>query len=326
VLFNFAINVSDTIQSFLTNNDYVTIYPNQAVDISQIQGDTEGVLKPIGSFLDFLDKRGVKKFHVHRSYAAGDILILIPVIRALRKQGYSVYLRTSESWRPILDLLDVEMQSTEHGFEPIGWGIDLDGTLEADHYRKELSVIHRCDIYAEALGMKKREKLDWSMNLKKLPETDVKGDYVVFQYQGSTKMKQLSVNTANWIIKRFGEKGINVVVIGEENRKSIKELFAIIKGAKCLITMDSSPNWIAHFLKVPTIVLFGPTRPHERLIYHPLYPERAVGIELNKYLNPPCKSCFEQVGKCGGRMNCLHLEPKKIFDLIYPKVKEFIRN
>jgi len=326
VLFNFAINVSDTIQSFLSNNDYVTIYPNQAVDISQIHGDTEDVLKPIGSFLDFLDKRGVKKFHIHRSYAAGDILILIPVIRALRKQGYSVYLRTSESWRSILDLLDVEMQSTEHGFEPTGWGIDLDGTLEADHYRRELSVIHRCDIYSEALGMKKTEKLDWSMNLKKLPETDVKGNYVVFQYQGSTKMKQLSVDTANWIIKAFENMSIPVIRLGEDKRMSIEKMFALIANAKCLIAMDSAPLWCSHFTSTPTVALFGPTQPQQRIIYHPLYPEGMIGIRLNEYLDPPCESCFEQARRCNERMDCLHIRSEKIFELIKPHVLKFWEN
>jgi len=198
----------------------------------------------------------------------------------------------------------------------------LDGILEQDHFRAELSEMHRCDIYAEALGMKKIKKLDWSMDLKKLPEVEIKSDYVVLQYQGSTKMKQLPVSTGNWIIKALERMGILVIQISEDKRKSIKELFAVIKGAKCLIAMDSSPLWISHFTQTPVIGLFGPTRPSERIVYHPLYPERAVGIRLNNHLNPPCESCFEQTRRCNNRMDCLKLDMKQIFGLIEPYVRE----
>jgi len=325
VIFRFALNTTSTIQSFFTSREIapITVFPNQALDVSEIYGETSGVLQPIDSFLDYLGKKKIKKFCICRSYAMGDLLLLVPVIRALRKQGYDVHIRTTKAWRSILDLLDIEMQITEHNTHPEDWGINLDGILEQDHFRAELQEMHRCDIYFKALGVKKiPKKLDWSLDFKKLPKVDVEGDYIAFQYQGSTKMKQLSANTGNWIIKAFEEKGISVVQISEDKRMSVEKLFATIAKAKLLITMDSSPNWIAHFTKTPTILLLGPTRASERITKHPLYPKKAVSVALNKEIN--CPSCFEQTQRCENRVDCLQLEPEKIWDLIYPHIKRFL--
>jgi len=326
VMFKFALNATSTIQSFFTSREIapITVFPNQVLDVSQIHGETSSVLTPIDSFLNYLDQKKIKRFCICRSYAMGDILLLVPVIRALRKQGYDAYIRTTKAWKSVLDLLDIEMQITEHNTHPEGWGVNLDGILEQDHFRAELSEMHRCDIYAKALGMGKIKKSDWSMDLKKLPEVNIEGDYIAFQYQGSTKMKQLSTDTGNWIIKAFEEKGISVVQISESKRMSAEKLFAVIAKAKLLITMDSSPNWIAHFTKTPTILLLGPTRASERITKHPLYPDKAVGIALNKEIN--CSSCFEQAQRCAGRIDCLKLRPEKIFELIKPYVLKFWEN
>jgi len=253
----------------------------------------------------------------------GDILMLVPVIRALRKRGYDPFLRTFKSWRPILDLLDIEMKAIEQTFRSADWGINLDGTLEQDHFRSALSKIHRIEIYFMALGMRKMPKrLDWGLDLKKLPKRDIEGDYICFQGAGSTKMKRLPSNSINYIRERFKERGINVVMVGEGNKKSAKELFALIADAKALITMDSAPLWISHFTKTPVVALLGPTRISERLTKHPLYPNRAVGVALNEEIN--CESCFESTKKCNGKMDCLKVRSERIWELIYSEVEKWL--
>jgi len=328
VIFNFALNTSDTIQSFFNKSlDPITVEPHQAMDITMIHGDTSGVLTPIGSFLNALDKKKIKRFYIHRTFALGDILMLVPVIRALRKRGYDPYLRTIRWAKSFLDLLDIEIDMVELHRHPTegAYGIMLDGTVEQDHARAILSGLHRVDTYFKALGMQKiPRKLDWSMDLERLPEIDIEGDYVAFFPAGSTFRKQLPANTREWIMRAFKEKGVSAIQIGVGSEISIKKVFAIIAKAKCLVTMDSGPLWVSHFTRTPVITLFGPSRPSERLAYHPLWPKRAIGIKLNECLNPPCESCFEAAGKCGNRMDCLKIRPQKIFDLIYPEVKKWL--
>lgn len=325
MIFDFALNTTSIIKSFITRSGVpITVHPNQALETLQIHGDLSNILTPIDSFLNHLKKRKVKRFCIIKTYALGDILMLVPVIRALRKRGYDPIMRTINKWRSVLDLLDIEMEGIEHSSRSVdGWGINLDGTLEQDHFRPIISKIHRIEIYFTALGVGKMpRKLDWRVNPEKLPKTDIKGDYICFQGGGSRKIKQLPLESINHIRKRFEEKGINVIMISNENKMSIKGLFALIAGAKALITMDSAPLWISHFTKTPVVVLFGPTRASERLTKHPLYPKKAVDVALNEEIN--CESCFESVKKCNGGIDCLKVKHERIWELIYPEVEKWL--
>lgn len=340
-MFRFAINNTDTIQSFFTHQlDSITAEPHQAIDTSLIHGDTLGILQPIDSFLHAMKKKRVKRFYIQRTFALGDILMLVPVIRALRRKGYDPYMRTIKWAKPILELLNIEAVAVEaQGHPPQGeYGIMLDGTVERDHAQPELSELHRTNIYFGALGVRNvPRKLDWSMNLKRLPNMKPPAkDYIVFQGRGSTFKKQLPSETIQSLIFKFEEKNIPLIYIGERlglraKKKNtifkwhdlpVKALFSYIAYARALVTMDSSPLWISHFTKTPTIVLFGPTRASERLVQHPLYPKKVIGIALNEIID--CASCFEAAGRCNDRVDCLKIRPQRIFDLIYPKVKKWL--
>ena len=323
-MFRFSLNTSSTAQSFFTKSmDPITVFPHQALDSSQIHGDVSGILEPIDSFMDYINKRKIKRFYVERSYAMGDILLLVPIIRELKRQGYDVCVRTTRAWFPVLDLLDIEMQMKEQNPYSTDWGINLDGILEQDHSVRMFSEMHRCDIYAKALGMDRIKKLDWSIDSKKLPDLFGKSSYIVFQHKGSTAKKHLPISTGRWIVNAIEKNIAPVIQIGDEKRLTIKELFATIAQASCLICMDSSPLWISHFTQTPIISLLGPTRESERLTRHPLYPKKAIGIQLNKEIN--CPSCFEQTRKCNSRVDCLRIEPERIWNLIHPHIEKFWR-
>jgi len=292
LIFKIAFNGTSTIQSFFTSSSAcpLTVEPYQAVDVSQIHGDTSGTLLPINSFLDYLDIKGIKRFYIHRTFALGDILQLVPVVRALRKQGYDPYLKTIRWAKPILDLLDIEsvMVTSRRYLSRGEYGIMMDWLVEQDHRRAELSK------------------------------------YIALQTTGANSRKRLSFNTKNFMVKAFKKAGIPVVIIGEGNMMPLGQLFAVIAGAKCLVTMDSGPLWISHFTKTPVIAIFGPTRPAERLTYHPLWPEKAIGIRLNEKMDPPCESCFENMKKCNGRVDCLKISGEQLYDLIHPYAIRFL--
>jgi len=316
-LFNLAINDTKVDQAFFDSNlNVVDIKSNMVADVSGIRGAME-VLKPIeGSFLSKMKERGARKFSIRRTFALGDMLMLVPVVRYLRIMGFDPVVGTVEQFREIMNFLGIEVnKGAKYSFL-------LDGIVEADHTRPVLQKIHRVDIIFRALGMKPpKGDLDWSLDLATLPELDIKGNYICFQGAGSGKMKRLPGASISYIRERFRKKRINVVMIEDDRKTSVKELFTIIAGAKCLICMDSSPLWISHFTRTPVIALLGPSRETERLTRHPLYPEGAVGIALNQEVN--CQSCFEQTQRCGGRMDCLNISPERVFELLRPEVERF---
>lgn len=81
-------------------------------------------------------------------------------------------------------------------------------------------------------------------------------------------------------------------VVDTAGKLSLTELFALIKGATCVITNDTGPMHFAIALDRPTVCLFGPSNPHHygsrksnvETVYHPVYCSPCVHeIDL-----PPC--------------------------------------
>jgi len=224
--------------------------------------------------------------------------------------------------------------------EAEGLGIILDYLVERDHVSRALQQIHRVRIIFEALGLEMPETLDWSMDLGELPALDTgfgRDDFVVFQPKGSGKKKSLDDYTIKYIIDKFQNSTMNVVVIGEGVERLVSSsqsvairgrqlplpsLFSLIAKAKALVCMDSAPLWISHFTKTPVVALLGPSRPSERLTLHPLYPEGAVAVRLNEALG--CESCFEMAKECEGRIDCLHIPKEQIWEGIRGKLMKFL--
>jgi len=318
-----AVNETPTAQCFFLkgSSEPFIIYPNQIAYVEHLSGDIS-VLTPVKSVRDYFRCKGITAFHVVRTYALGDVLMLVPIIRALKKEGFKVVLRTSRRWAKVLELLEVDVQFCEGTRFSTDYGVNLDTILERDHYDSVFSVKHRCDIYAEVLEID-AERLDWSLDKEKLPSSPDE-DYVLFQSAGSTAIKQLQLQVAEGIIRRFTERGEKIIWLGKE-RLEYDEFFALVAGAKCLICMDSSPLWVSHFTHTPVIALLGATRESERLVKHPLYPATAKAVAMNRLITPPCESCFEQAKTCGGKFFCMNPDVEKLFAAVWELFTEITK-
>lgn len=327
--FDFGMHGSKILETYYDENLHPVRVPADCVlDLNTIRPFYRRLFRPIENFLAEVDKKGETSFYIQRTFALGDMLMLVPVVRYLRTFGYDPRIRTSDLFKEILTYLGILVELTERPHLG-GFGIVLDGTIERDHRDRSLSYFHRVHIYLKALGVKELpEKVDWSCDLSQLPKIDVgDGPYIAFQDSGSTPVKRLQSDSVRYIYEGFKKEGVKVISISDTIGKhlpSALHLFALIAKAKCLISMDSGPLWISHFTKTPVVCIFGPTRPKERLTLHPLYPEGVVGVELSKEIK--CKPCFEHAEKCGDRIDCLKVTPERIYELLEPLVMRFWRS
>jgi len=328
-MFDFGMNGSNILETYYDQNlQPVRVPAGCVLDLNTLRPFYRRLFRPVENFLEEVDKRGEVSFYISRTFALGDMLMLVPVVRHLRTFGYNPRIRTTELFKEVLNYLGIQVEVADRPHLE-GFGISLDGTIERDHRDRSLSYFHRVHIYLKALGIKEMpEKVDWSCDLSQLPEIDV-GDepYIAFQDSGSTPIKRLQGGAVKYIYEGFKREGVKIVSISDaigKHQPSALHLFALIAKAKCLISMDSAPLWISHFTETPVVCIFGPTRPKERLTLHPLYSEGAVGVELSKEVG--CKPCFEYDRKCGDEISCLKVNPKRIYELLKPAVMQFWRS
>lgn len=328
------------------NNMPLSVPSHWAINRNWINGNYSSILKPVNSFIEEMTRREVKQFYLERSFAFGDILMLVAVAQYLQTLGYEPMISAPFRYSKILDCLNISHRSMDRFATPLNgeYGIKLDGVVELDHYHPKFHNIPRCFIYLIALGINKFPKqLPWKCKLSQFPE--IKDDefkfinkrFIVFQGEGTTVKKRLPHDTIRFIIKGLNNVGINVAYIGnpikiEENEKTdllfykfnVQKLFSLISRADCVVSMDSAPLWISHYTKTPVIAILGPSRPQERICLHPLYPEGALAIETSKIVN--CKPCYEKAKNCDQRIDCLKVYPEKLLNSLLSLILKFWNN
>lgn len=116
------------------------------------------------------------------------------------------------------------------------------------------------------------------------------GDYVVFAPGANSGSKRLSIATFASLGNRLASKGLGVVMLGAgpEDRRLAQELKAVlpsavdqvdagslahaaawISGARALVGMDSGLAHVAGGCGIPTLAVFGPTRPQHSAPWGP---------------------------------------------------------
>ncbi|ADU97041.1 lipopolysaccharide heptosyltransferase II [Thermovibrio ammonificans HB-1] len=108
----------------------------------------------------------------------------------------------------------------------------------------------------------------------------------------------------------FMEGGVNLC-----GRTDLKEFFAVVKGAKVVVSNDSSPVHVAVSVKTPVVEVYGPTVP--AFGFFPYGRGNWVELEL------PCRPCGIHGGKrCPeGHFRCMkELKPEAVIE----KVRELL--
>ena len=339
-MFKLAINASGRSQGYYppSSSSMIWAEPGAICDFTGRAGIPTGFIE-VKSFIEAAQEAKAKRLYIQRSFALGDTLLAIPVVRALEKMGWECYLRASNRYASIMPMLDIKYEPLS-GHAKVGdVGLVTDWLIERDHVDPELSKLHRAMVYAAAVGIDiPREEMDWGMDISRLPDVPNITDkpFVVFQSQGGNDRKKLAMDSVIAIGKRLSADGIKVYHIGPPDglarevtgmehlasKLTLPQLFSLIARAFCVVTMDSAPLWISHFTTTPVIAILGPTSWEQRLTLHPLYPDGVRGIQLEKRIG--CATCAERAEKCNGKMDCLSkADPEKLAETVFACVAEF---
>lgn len=292
------------------NRDPITVPPRFIVDISPKLPQNVFHVKKITSYLE-----PNRTYVFVRSFALGDILMLVPVVREFKRRysGSKVRLFTSGRFTKSIVLNELSgdvFESISDGsfVNPKHYdvGIVLDSILERDHSNPAYSVKHRVDIYREFLGLRSGQMPVWS------EREEAPGKHgVVFCSAGNTILKALPNETASYIDKRLRSRFNRVWHINNNARLPEREFLDVIRSARAVVTMDTAPLWIAHFYRTPVVFISGPTRGSERLCYHPLMPDGVAEVSLSAMIG--CPPCFEHAVDCNRNVDCLKAEARVVW-------------
>ena len=340
-LFNLMLNSSGIKQGvYRDTGDFMGIPEGCVADLGRCKSGAKH-FTPVDNFLKMLTSQEKNRFYIQRTFALGDTLMAVPVIRWMEKQGWEVFLRCNGKFSSLMSKLKVRNTNTVNPTDG-EMGLMMDWILEADHGNSPLSKYHRIEIYFRALGadVPRADELDWSWDPDTFPHNPVTDDgpYVVFVGWGANNRKQLPVPAIEAILKSLNAEGIKVYYSGNPPFSwdlpltvptsfawTTAELFPAIARARAIITMDTGPLWVAHFTKTPTVNILGPTGSEvHRLSFHPLYPEGAVPIKMNEWVN--CPTCFENAAACNFKMKCLNSNTERLVSEVKENVMRFWSN
>jgi hypothetical protein len=241
-----------------------------------------------------------------------------------------LWVRPKEQPDPILGTPPLEEKASPFSFDQIA---------EQDHRGVQES---RVDLFLRAMTNAKLDvrREDWDIPTSEAAKKYVAGwlekrglgpgrarKLVALQVRGSGKMKSLPREQVQAIAKALTEHA-DVVLI----EPNVSETFAgdgihsmpgrdamhsveLLRHVDLCICYDSGVLWMAHVAAAPVLCIMGPTRPEQRLTYHPLYPDKVRAVLLNQVVELKgkvgCAPCFEAAEACQKSYACMQKQPQE---------------
>lgn len=243
---------------------------------------------------------------VIRGGALGDVLLLTPILHALKQQNAGSYISVLTHCPQVLERnLDVQIATTDRELLPADKYFEE--TLDLDLAYEKKPRQHIISSFAEAAGLDPKA-IDWRLRYYPGAESRAKAAEVGrdFEQRGLSRKGRYAVFhtgiTAwpgrNWhrdrfeaIARRLQGNGWGIVVVGnhatpkldalEGVRRIISrpfaEVAAVIERAGLFVGLDSFPMHLAQAALVPTVGIFGMIDPRYRLLPFPFI--RAARLE-----------------------------------------------
>lgn len=218
---------------------------------------------------------------VRRTFAAGDVLLITPIIRALKKK-YARCPITVITDRP--EIFEgnpnvARCASTREampGDAMYALFIDLDGSYEAHPTQ------HVLDSYADAAGLE-RSEVEWRLELfvphtmhDKMNFIRYMGDKCAAIHVGPTSWpgKNWPIERWNQVVQWLRSNGWGVILFGDgpkdarilvekdlRGQNGLAELTGYLAACQLFVGLCSFPAHVAAAVNVPSVVLYGVTKP-----------------------------------------------------------------
>jgi len=255
-----------------------------------------------------------KHIVIVRHSALGDVIMCEPLIDYYFNKGYQVVLDTLPQFMSVFfqyrhPLKHISQMNPKIIPEKI---INLDGAYESKPKQPVLQS------YYEFAGITDTSLVNSKLNLIAGKDEMLFQKYILLHID-DTGMEYRNQHGIDWnfVVQYYQRLNYQVFQIGKRmkeivapylNTVTLEMLLFVIKGADCVVAIDSSPAQIAVSLNVPTVIMFGSVNPKlryndfskiqivhtdcptssERFCYHETE-NSEVGnkCEFNEYM-PPC--------------------------------------
>lgn len=211
---------------------------------------------------------------IRRTHARGDVLLLTPVIRAMKERNahLQVEIESAVPW-VLAGYPGVSILESRSKGRPV---IDLDNCYERSPKR------HIVEAYAEACGLPaaidKCPEVYYDETSRRATEF-LKGRNIAVIHPGVTAWSGRNWSTQKFatLASRLSEKGYEIAVVGDAatpglpgmthdfRGKSYWMTAAMMHRAKVFVGLDSLPMHMAQALMIPTVGIFGAIKPELRL-------------------------------------------------------------
>lgn len=282
-----------------------------------------------------------QKISVQRTYALGDVIMCIPLMRHLRRKYPEKYfaLLTIPEFHPLFNGEQefaigtiFRGQSRNCSGDEINVNLDFN-TFEIDHsLTHPWSKKHRTDILFDLFSVPKEEReYDYSIEISEDTQHHVKqrleqfglkeDEFLFWSWRGSNPIKTFPIHIRQHLIKVVAAHIPIVVADWESNPEgrfdhpnvwwyggeNILNAITCMGFSKGVVTTDSAVLWFAHQTNKPVACYLGPTLEEQRLVHHPGYGEGLCRkIELKDLVGCP-QACQHQLNWCrdnGHRVFC----------------------
>ncbi len=211
---------------------------------------------------------------IRRAAAFGDVLLMTPIIQALKwKYPLSpIHVETS-CGQVLLNNPNVASVAQRIPRMPDARIFDLNGSYEAKPNQHFVwSYAQRCEIEQDFIDDRTQFVVSNADRLKaeqQMPD----GPWAALHVGPSTwRSKEWPVGRFQQVIENLQKQGFKVILVGSVGRQNnadldmrgrttMQEMGALIERAKLFIGLDSLPMHISQAMRTPTIGLFGVTDP-----------------------------------------------------------------